>query len=100
MSDFDEFMTEKQEIDRYLAQGYSICGITEDLSGDWLELEPSASLISAQAVTQTGTEISTPTSAQISQSGQSAKDSSAAKVTLHIRTANARKYWTTLLLQP
>lgn len=69
MSEHDEFAAEKKQIDDFIDQGYSIIGVTEDLNGDWLELEAPA-------------------------------DGAGETVTLHIRTANARKYWTTLLMKP
>lgn len=70
MSDYEEFIAEKRAIDRCLAQGYSICGVTENLSGDHLQLAPPP------------------------------ESAGEPPVTLHFRTANARKYWTSLLIRP
>ncbi|REE84458.1 hypothetical protein A8990_115139 [Paenibacillus taihuensis] len=67
MSDFEQFMAEKNAIDEYLEQDYRIVGVTEELNGDRLRLQPPA-----------GAPDSVP-------------------ITLLIQNSNARKYWSTLL---
>ncbi|SEM73664.1 hypothetical protein [Paenibacillus sp. OV219] len=67
MSDFQDFLAEKNAIDGYLEQDYRIVGVTEELDGDRLRLQPPSG----------------------------APDSK--PVTLLIQNANARKYWSTLL---
>ncbi|MBP3961208.1 hypothetical protein [Paenibacillus lignilyticus] len=68
MSEHSEFLAEKAAIDGYLEQGYRIVSVIEDLSGDKLLLAPPGEAGNAKLTT------------------------------LHLRNANARKYWSTLLL--
>ncbi|TXK75936.1 hypothetical protein [Paenibacillus sp. N3.4] len=65
MSDYKQYMQEKLRLDGFVAQGFKIAGVKEDLSGTWLELEHPG--------------------------GEAAQ--------LHLTTANARKYFATLLIE-
>lgn len=65
MSEYEQFMLEKQKLDDYTAQKFKIVGVKEDLSGAWLVLEHPG--------------------------GETA--------TLQLKTANARKYYATLLIK-
>lgn len=73
MSDFQEFLAERDEIDYLIQQGYLIKGVTENLSGAFVEFELPAS------------------------SGRSEQQQRYER--LHIKTADARKYFSVLLLK-
>ncbi|WP_078413686.1 hypothetical protein [Priestia abyssalis] len=66
MSSYKEFVEERDKIDYYIQNGYTIKGVTENLSGAFLLLE--------------------------SKDGEKQE-------TLHILTADARKYFSSVLLQ-
>ncbi|WP_050615050.1 hypothetical protein [Bacillus testis] len=63
MSDYQQFLKEKKQIDHLLSQGFSIRYITENLSGAFLEFH------------------------------RAVEDGSAEMKSLHITTADARKYF-------
>ncbi|BCB03468.1 hypothetical protein [Bacillus sp. KH172YL63] len=65
MSDYQEFLNERDKIDFLLQKGFSIEKVTENLSGAFVVFKHAESKRSA---------------------------------TLHVKTANARKYFSTLLV--
>ncbi|ADC49864.1 hypothetical protein BpOF4_09040 [Alkalihalophilus pseudofirmus OF4] len=72
MSDYQEYLAERDEIDYLIQQGYVIKGVTENLSGAFVEFE-----LPAQSMSR----------------GQQQYER------LHIKTADARKYFSVLLLK-
>ena len=70
MSSYNEFVAEREKIDFLLEQGYFIRGVTENLSGAFLEFE---------------------------YAGTDAAKSK--KETLHVLNADTRKYFSTILIQ-
>ncbi|WP_100374512.1 hypothetical protein [Bacillus sp. FJAT-45037] len=72
MSDYQEFLAERDEIDYLIQQGYVIKGVTENLSGAFVEFE-------------------------LPQEG--VKENSQRYERLHIKTADARKYFSVVLLK-
>jgi hypothetical protein len=70
MSSYREFLEEKEKIDDLIGKGYQIAGIRETLSGAFVEFAPSSNNLN---MTQ--------------------------KVELHILTADARKYFSNILVR-
>lgn len=70
MSDYQQFLQERERIDFFLEKGYRISKVTEDLNGALIDFEK-LNTKADEAVTET----------------------------LHISTANARKYFTVKLIE-
>lgn len=70
MSDYQQFLQERERIDFFLEKGYRIAKVTEDLNGALIDFEK-LNTKADEAVTET----------------------------LHISTANARKYFTVKLIE-
>jgi hypothetical protein len=70
MSSYKEFLEEKQKIDELLAKGYQISAVRENLSGAFVEFVPAANSLTL--------------------AGE--------KVELHILTADARKYFSNIII--
>ncbi len=70
MSDYQRFLQERERIDFFLEKGYRIAKVTEDLNGALIDFEK-LNTKADEAVTET----------------------------LHISTANARKYFTVKLIE-
>lgn len=70
MSSYKEFLEEKAKIDELISKGYQIAGVTENLNGAFLEFSPSVNSL----------------------------NNPDEKVELHILTADARKYFSNLIV--
>lgn len=70
MSSYKEFIEEKQKIDALLESGYQISAVRENLSGAYVEFVPAAN--------------------HLAPAGE--------KVELHILTADARKYFSNIII--
>lgn len=70
MSSYKEFLEEKEKIDELIRKGYQIAGVRETLSGAFVEFAPSRNNLN---MTQ--------------------------KVELHILTADARKYFSNIIVR-
>ncbi|MCA1029793.1 hypothetical protein LCL95_01950 [Bacillus timonensis] len=71
MSSYQEFLNERDKIDYLIQKGYKISGVTENLSGAFVEFE-------LQTEGEAGTN---------------------EKEVLHILTADARKYFSSLIIK-
>ncbi|WP_078552486.1 hypothetical protein [Bacillus alkalicellulosilyticus] len=68
MSEYQEFLAERDEIDYLIQQGYQIIGVTENLSGAFVEFSRTKKKVTEYE-------------------------------RLHIKTAEARKYFSYLIIQ-